>query len=153
MKRVIRVLNRIDKPLAMVIPLITILCLRAPAVQANFLVFMLLADLPRTCSSKHINIFFLFYFLGRRRPSLPSLLSRWTDLHIVMLSLALAVILLIAIFVRYVQSRRSFLQWSYHQGQSGSNLSQDGRPHPPRPTGTYDRWLLVRFTIALLVLW
>jgi hypothetical protein len=52
LKRVLRVLNNVGKGIAIVLPLITILCLRAPAVQANFIVFILIADLPRQSHPK-----------------------------------------------------------------------------------------------------
>ncbi|KAJ4389625.1 hypothetical protein N0V93_007096 [Gnomoniopsis smithogilvyi] len=80
-----------------------------------------------------------------------------------MLSLAIGSGLMIAVTVRYVQSRQKFTQWSppkFNSGTSGSEAgtSYAGTTASSRPingsgrTGLYDRWLMVRFTLAFIVL-
>lgn len=82
-----------------------------------------------------------------------------------MLSLLFSCILLIMILARYVNSRRKFLHWTDHNN-SGSNsgtlsgghaksttTSSHHHPSGGRPNkGMWDRWLLVRFTIAAVCL-
>ncbi|KAL8348867.1 hypothetical protein RB601_002207 [Gaeumannomyces tritici] len=128
-----KLLRRIDsggKIFTVLFPLTTILLLRIPQVQASFVVFILLADLP------------------------------------LMLSLLFGCALMLVIFARYVRSKRKFLHWapdnSYPAGGGGGSSTlesgigttttqtRDGQP--PRKQGIWDRWLMVRFTIAFAAL-
>lgn len=69
---------------------------------------------------------------------------------------------MIAVTVRYVQSRQKFTQWSppkFNSGTSGSEAgtsyagTSSSRPtHGTGKTGLYDRWLMVRFTLAFIIL-
>lgn len=86
----------------------------------------------------------------------------------VMMSLAIGSCLMIAVTVRYVQSRQKFTQWSppnFNSATSGSeagysSATMTGTQTSSRPatkrstgrTGLYDRWLMVRFTIAWVLL-
>ncbi|ORY58485.1 uncharacterized protein BCR38DRAFT_352843 [Pseudomassariella vexata] len=143
MRRIWRNVNTGGKAVAVVLPLITILLLRIPAIQHVFVAFILIADLP------------------------------------LMISLAIGSSTMIAISCRYVQSRKSFTRWTPPQN-SDSALSEEmgtmrsgnlqsstvisgtshsgtttttGRKRPrKRPNGLYDRWLMVRFTIAFVML-
>lgn len=87
---------------------------------------------------------------------------RGTDRGVVMLSLAIGTVLVSCILVRYINSRKKFLQWStanqtfgqVTNGFSSHGLSTNGsgkRKAAPLG-GIYDRWLLVRFTIAFVLL-
>lgn len=79
-----------------------------------------------------------------------------------MLSLAIGSGLMIAVTIRYVQSRQKFTQWSPPKFNSATSGSEAGTSYAgttsSRPindtgkTGLYDRWLMVRFTIAFIVL-
>ncbi|KAJ9136873.1 Glycoside hydrolase [Pleurostoma richardsiae] len=109
LKRRLRTVNNVGKAVAVLFPLITILLLRAPAIQAHFVLFILLADLP------------------------------------LMVSLAIGSGLLLAILGRYIHTKRKLLKWSQTYGQSFSSGTG-------RPKGMYDRWLLLRFTIAFVML-
>lgn len=85
-----------------------------------------------------------------------------------MLSLAIGSGLMIAVTIRYIQSRQKFTQWSPPNFNSATSGSESGtgasfggtqtssRATTNRNTGTkglYDRWLMVRFTIAFVLLW
>jgi hypothetical protein len=74
-----------------------------------------------------------------------------------MLSMAVGVILVLSILFRYVNSRRRFLNWSsgtYGTSSAGASTANSSmrKPQPSRQRGVYDRWLLVRFTIAFVFL-
>ncbi|KAI1343747.1 hypothetical protein F5Y15DRAFT_177170 [Xylariaceae sp. FL0016] len=83
-----------------------------------------------------------------------------------MLSLTLGSITMIAILVRYVQTRKKFSQWSAPNGTSNTNetgategsspITESGtyrtKKNPEKKPGIYDRWLMVRFTCAFFVL-
>jgi len=80
-----------------------------------------------------------------------------------MLSLAIGSGLMIAVTIRYVQSRQKFTQWSprkFNSTTSGSDagISTQNSSHPinsgnkANGKGLYDRWLMVRFTIAFILL-
>lgn len=80
-----------------------------------------------------------------------------------MISLAVGSGLMIAVTVRYVQSRQKFTQWSppkFNSATSGSEAGTNysGTHNSSRPinntgrNGMYDRWLMVRFTIAFILL-
>lgn len=79
----------------------------------------------------------------------------------VMISLAVGSGTVVAILARYINSRKSITNWTPQQGtgntsQSGATMQSStmspvqGKP-PPRQ-GLYDRWLMVRFTCAFVVL-
>lgn len=86
-----------------------------------------------------------------------------------MISLAIGSGLMIAVTIRYIQSRQKFTQWSppnFNSNTSGSEAGTGGslsgtqsssRPSNNKATsmgrkGLYDRWLMVRFTIAFVLL-
>ncbi|KAL2209794.1 hypothetical protein CC79DRAFT_1380030 [Sarocladium strictum] len=134
LKVILRRINKGGKIVAMLFPLTTILLLRIPQIQENFVVFILIADLP------------------------------------LMLSLLCGCILMLMIVGRYVQSRRRFLHWSDNVGNSASNMGTSSNNNTNSGSGKttltsslphangkqhrnmWDRWLLVRFTIAFLCL-
>ncbi|KAG9256929.1 uncharacterized protein F5Z01DRAFT_672154 [Emericellopsis atlantica] len=121
LKNILRRINRGGKLAAILFPLVTTLLLRVPQVQDKFVSFILLADLP------------------------------------LMLSLFFGCILMIAILGRYIHTKRKFVHWSHDEASStGHDLSALGggrgtastaRPRHKRK-GIWDRWLMVRFTIA-----
>ncbi|KAI5926746.1 hypothetical protein F4810DRAFT_724360 [Camillea tinctor] len=78
-----------------------------------------------------------------------------------MTSLSIGAIFLIAILGKYVHIRRSALSWHVRYGESGERTEESGTGQQQRnmtlirrkrPQNIYDRWLLVRFTIAFIVL-
>lgn len=85
-----------------------------------------------------------------------------------MLSLAIGSCLMIAVTIKYVQSRQKFTQWNppnFNSTTSGSEAGTSsatftGTQTSSRPVtssstgraGLYDRWLMVRFTIAFVLL-
>ncbi|KAF3760290.1 hypothetical protein M406DRAFT_52102, partial [Cryphonectria parasitica EP155] len=122
-RRIFRKIHVAGKYVSFLLPLVTILCLRIPSLKQNFVVFILIADLP------------------------------------LMLSLAISSCLMIAVTLRYVRSRQKFTQWSPQRFNSGGS-SQAGHSSQASSKvassggnkGLYDRWLLVRFTIAFVLL-
>ncbi|KAK0390003.1 hypothetical protein NLU13_3576 [Sarocladium strictum] len=134
LKVMLRRINDGGKIFAMLFPLTTILLLRVPQIQNHFVVFILIADLP------------------------------------LMLSLLFGCILMVMIVGRYVHTRRKFLIWSEQVGNSQSNIGTSSYDHTVttasktnvtssmpnaggrRSRNMWDRWLLVRFTIAFLCL-
>ncbi|KAH6640081.1 hypothetical protein BKA67DRAFT_596317 [Truncatella angustata] len=129
LKMALRKVNSAGKVIAVFFPMLTILLLRAPAVQRVFVVFILLADLP------------------------------------LMISLAISSTTMVAILVRYVQSRKQFSNWT-PQG-NGTTVTNEtstdtiqttetghsgNAKKSSRKQGLYDRWLMVRFTVAFVVL-
>ncbi|KAI0121322.1 hypothetical protein BJ170DRAFT_588289, partial [Xylariales sp. AK1849] len=127
LKYILRRLNVAGKWIAVLLPLVTILLLRAPAIQDVFIVFILIADLP------------------------------------LMLSLAIGSITMIAILTRYVQSRKKFSNWQPEGSSSAATgntvettqTSQSPSIQKTKSTTSrslYDRWLMVRFTIAFVTL-
>lgn len=120
-----RKLHTAGKLVSWLLPLMTILMLRIPSLKESFVAFILIADLP------------------------------------LMISLAIGSGLMIAVLVRYVRTRQKFTQWSPPNWNSGStsqggtepNGSQDSSHHNlSGRRGLYDRWLMVRFTIAFVSL-
>lgn len=78
-----------------------------------------------------------------------------------MISLAIGSGLMIAVLIRYVRTRQKFTQWSPPDWNSGSTSqggtavtgSQDSsHRNLSGRRGLYDRWLMVRFTIAFVSL-
>ncbi|KAH6659227.1 hypothetical protein BKA67DRAFT_8593 [Truncatella angustata] len=66
-------------------------------------------------------------------------------------------IFLLMILVQYVRSRTQFQMSSFGYGCSSANTDTDTRrsyvyPRSRRPRGIYDKWLVVRFTIAFVAL-
>ncbi|KAI1841801.1 hypothetical protein JX265_009410 [Neoarthrinium moseri] len=128
LKPILRKINAVGKAFSILFPLLTILMLRASAIQRVFVVFILLADLP------------------------------------LMLSLAIGSITMIAILARYVQSRKRFSNWTQGNSSADSNdtsmetalsstTGRTGSPIKPQQKRTfYDRWLMVRFTVAFVIL-
>ncbi|KAK2595868.1 hypothetical protein N8I77_013660 [Diaporthe amygdali] len=127
-RRTIRVMFRklhtAGKLVSWLLPLMTILMLRIPSLKETFVAFILIADLP------------------------------------LMISLAIGSGLMIAVLIRYVRTRQKFTQWSPPNWNSGSNSggtvvtgSQDSsQRNLSGRRGLYDRWLMVRFTIAFVSL-
>ncbi|KAK7978454.1 hypothetical protein PG996_004503 [Apiospora saccharicola] len=118
-------INTVGKWISILFPMVTILLLRLPALQAYFLVFILIADLP------------------------------------LMISLAIGSGTVVAILARYINSRKSITNWTPQQGtgntsQSGAtvqtNTMSSNQGKTPTRQGLYDRWLMVRFTCAFVVL-
>lgn len=148
-RRTIRVMFRklhtAGKLVSWLLPLMTILMLRIPSLKESFVAFILIADLPRQSIS-------------------PSLYFQETfsadSTSIVMISLAIGSGLMIAVLIRYVRTRQKFTQWSPPNWNSGSNSggtvvtgSQDSsQRNLSGRRGLYDRWLMVRFTIAFVSL-
>ncbi|KAI5920869.1 hypothetical protein F4810DRAFT_680823 [Camillea tinctor] len=127
-RRRLRTINKSGPFVAMILPLITISLLQAPPIQKDFVVFLVLADLP------------------------------------LLLSLTTGSITMIAILARYVNSKKKFSQWTPPNRSStggtavnssistriSSNLGSEQKSM--RQRGIYDRWLLVRFTCAFILL-
>ncbi|KAK8093553.1 hypothetical protein PG997_000238 [Apiospora hydei] len=122
LRPLLRRINTVGKWIAIMFPMVTILLLRLPALQAYFLVFILVADLP------------------------------------LMISLAIGSGTVVAILARYINSRKSITNWTPQQGtgntnQSGTtNTMSSSQGKTPTRQGLYDRWLMVRFTCAFVVL-
>ncbi|KDN65729.1 hypothetical protein CSUB01_06185 [Colletotrichum sublineola] len=122
--RMLAKVNAAGKIIAAVFPLCTILLLRIPALQKQFVPFILVADLP------------------------------------LMLSLAVGCSTMLAILIRYVQSRRRLTSFNASYGassQSGSrsaDVTVNSSTNKSQTTqrSVYDRWLMGRFTIAFLAL-
>lgn len=78
-----------------------------------------------------------------------------------MISLAISSAIMIAILVRYVQSRKKISNWT-PQGNSTAvsnetstetiQTSRAETTYKPEKRSFYDRWLMVRFTVAFVVL-
>ncbi|KAH8647294.1 hypothetical protein BX600DRAFT_555519 [Xylariales sp. PMI_506] len=118
LKTTLRRINAGGKAFAILFPAVTILILRAPAVQNVFVLFILLADLP------------------------------------LMISLAISTSTMISILIRYIQSRRKVSQSTIETADttiSSSGVSE-AITKSSKQSGLYDRWLMIRFTIAFVVL-
>lgn len=83
------------------------------------------------------------------------------NLRVVMISLAIGSGLMIAVLIRYVRTRQKFTQWSPPNWNSGSTSQGGTEPTGSQDSshrnlsgrrGLYDRWLMVRFTIAFVSL-
>ncbi|KAL1860245.1 hypothetical protein Daus18300_009299 [Diaporthe australafricana] len=120
-----RKLHTAGKLISWLLPLMTILMLRIPSLKESFVAFILIADLP------------------------------------LMISLAIGSGLMIAVLIRYVRTRQKFTQWSPPNWNSGTTSqggtvatgSQDSsHRNLSGRRGLYDRWLMVRFTIAFVSL-
>ncbi|KAK6839740.1 hypothetical protein PG995_007001 [Apiospora arundinis] len=78
---------------------------------------------------------------------------------VLMISLAGGSGFMLAILVRYIQSRRQLLGWdvryrdaSSSYGLSASMSQSQGHQRRTASRGIYDRWLMTRFTIAFFIL-
>lgn len=78
-----------------------------------------------------------------------------------MISLAIGSALMIAVLIRYVRTRQKFTQWSPPNWNSGTTSQGGTEPTDSQNSshrnlsgsrGLYDRWLMVRFTIAFVSL-
>lgn len=74
-----------------------------------------------------------------------------------MISLAIGSGLMIAVLIRYVRTRQKFTQWSPPKFNStttseAGTISTSTQNNTGRRRGLYDRWLMVRFTIAFVIL-
>ncbi|CAJ2509224.1 Uu.00g142500.m01.CDS01 [Anthostomella pinea] len=111
-------------------------------------------------------IFPLAIVLALQAPSVQSHLHRFVVLAAVPLffSLGLGSLLLLAILVRYIHSRRKLRRFSSSDGYSTDPESSQGAGRRARGVrsswstrssstkGIYDRWLLTRFTIGFVLL-
>ncbi|KAK8080604.1 hypothetical protein PG997_008422 [Apiospora hydei] len=123
LRRIFKRINTAGKIISVALPLLTICLLQVPTVQSSFVGFIILADIE----------FALSCFGG--------------------------CILLIMILIRYIQTRRQLKTWSHGYGKkSTSTETTSNGPHisgggsKPQSQGIYDRWLLIRFTIAFVFL-
>ncbi|KAK8024910.1 hypothetical protein PG990_002733 [Apiospora arundinis] len=125
LRPLLRRINTVGKWTSIMFPMVTILMLRLPALQAHFIVFILIADLP------------------------------------LMLSLLIGSCTVAAILARYINSRKSITNWTPQHGtnntsQSGASMQattqSSSQGKTPTRQGLYDRWLMVRFTCAFVVL-
>lgn len=70
-----------------------------------------------------------------------------------LISLTLGSILLLVTLGKYIHTRRQFLSWNVQYGNStNSSGFQGSNPSIGRRNTIYDQWLMVRFTIAFIVL-
>jgi len=92
-----------------------------------------------------------------------------------MISLAIGSLLMMAILVRYVKTKKGFTHWappSYQTSSSGGGGTTSSaaaqtefsstqyssaagavrKPKSARKQGMHDRWLMVRFTVSFLIL-
>ncbi|KAI4600421.1 hypothetical protein KJ359_000776 [Pestalotiopsis sp. 9143b] len=82
-----------------------------------------------------------------------------------MISLTLGALLLLAILIKYIHTRRQFLSWNVQYGNSTKSTSRGRRGTASnsnnnnrnsvvseRPRGIYDRWLMTRFAITFIML-
>ncbi|ORY65208.1 uncharacterized protein BCR38DRAFT_523711 [Pseudomassariella vexata] len=114
--------NLTGKIVSVILPAIAIGLLQSKVVQGSFIAFMLVADLQFA------------------------------------ISVAGGGFMLLMILIKYIQTRRQFKAWSVDYGKN-SRVSKSspaprisGAPHLKRSLGIYDRWLVVRFTSAFVVL-
>ncbi|KAB5577840.1 hypothetical protein GE09DRAFT_1051990 [Coniochaeta sp. 2T2.1] len=81
---------------------------------------------------------------------------------IIAISVSGGCILLFSILWKYIQTRRAFMSWNVQYAEkSGSNkgganprshTSSGHGAHPPQQRSIYDRWLVIRFSIAFFAL-
>ncbi|KAK8024171.1 hypothetical protein PG993_012237 [Apiospora rasikravindrae] len=115
-------INAVGKGTSIVLPIITICLLQAKSVQKSVVAFMFLANV------------------------------------VLMISLAGGCCFMLAIVVRYIRSRRQLLGWNVQYGEasgsgfSASNSQSQGQKRRGASRGTYDRWLMTRFSIAFVIL-
>lgn len=86
-----------------------------------------------------------------------------TTIHIVLLSLVGACIFLLMILFKYMQTRRLLKTWDGVQyGKGGTSTATSGmrsfrsraNSNKNRPTnGSFDNWLVIRLSIAFVMLW
>ncbi|KAK6194236.1 Chromosome transmission fidelity protein 18 [Pestalotiopsis sp. IQ-011] len=118
-------INIAGKIMSVVLPLITICLLQVRAIQESYVAFLVVAD---------------FEFI---------------------VSCGGGAMFLLMILVRYVQSRSNFGTWTVGYGRDLETSDTDTRRSygPPSSTnkrrrarGIYDKWLIIRFTIAFVAL-
>ncbi|KAK6827974.1 hypothetical protein PG990_009605 [Apiospora arundinis] len=122
-RRLFKKINAAGKIVSIVLPLLTVCLLQVPMVQSSFVGFIVLADIE----------FALSCFGG--------------------------CIFLVMILIRYIHTRRMLKTWSHGYGKKSSTTGttsngpqSSGGGQRPRSQGIYDRWLLIRFTIAFIFL-
>ncbi|KAH8677573.1 hypothetical protein BX600DRAFT_131645 [Xylariales sp. PMI_506] len=117
--------NPVSKIIAVVLPAIFLSLLAVPGIKDNAAAFLVLA-----------NITMLF-------------------------SLSVGAVLMLTILGKYIHTRRAFLSWNVQYGKSSNTKQQSqqaGNHYTSAPRSTkksssiYDRWLMVRFTIAFVML-
>ncbi|KAK8106107.1 hypothetical protein PG999_009466, partial [Apiospora kogelbergensis] len=125
-RRTFKKINAAGKIISAALPLLTICLLQVPTVQSTFVGFIVLADIE--CNPVALSCFGGCVFL-------------------------------IMILSRYIHTRRMLKTWSHGYGKkSSTNGTTSNGPHSssgghkPRSQGIYDRWLLIRFTIAFIFL-
>ncbi|KXJ86772.1 hypothetical protein Micbo1qcDRAFT_198217 [Microdochium bolleyi] len=132
LKRAGRKFNQAGRAVAIVLPLFTTLLLRLNEIRANILIFLLMADLP------------------------------------LMLSLTLGGLTVMLILIRYLVTQKKFTQWSQPKSdQSGNERAAEAglsyvstvstkrigmQKLRGKSGGIYDRWLMIRFFMAFLML-
>lgn len=132
--------NYISKALAVLLPALLVGILRLEAVQKQTVPFLVLAD-------------------GISKFNLCRILSggiRLTN-DAVGFCLSGSGVLLVVILIKYVYTRRNLLSWNVRYGQrSNSTKSSDtlvfDSSNGRRRGSIYDRWLVVRFSIAFVAL-
>ncbi|PSS02415.1 hypothetical protein BD289DRAFT_237725 [Coniella lustricola] len=165
-RHIMRKVHSVGITVAWTLPMITILCLRIPSLKKDFVAFLLIADLPCKLTS---------FQAGQEYSILALLQQPYSDrcyCRVVMLSLAISSSLMLATTLKYLRSRHKFTHWtppkfnSANSSQVGTSFSQVGSAsqtgitsqtgakstRSPGSKGLYDRWLLVRFTIAFVLL-
>ncbi|KAK7958266.1 hypothetical protein PG996_010294 [Apiospora saccharicola] len=123
LRHIFKKINATGKVISVLLPLLTICLLQVPAVQSSFVGFIVLADIE-----------FALSCIG-------------------------GCVFIIMILIRYVHTRRMLKTWSHGYGKKSSstettsNGPQTTSGGPQRPLQSiYDRWLLIRFTIAFVFL-
>lgn len=86
-----------------------------------------------------------------------------TTIHIVVLSLVGACIFLLMILFKYMQTRRQLKSWGGVQyGKGGTSTATSGRKSfrsransnkSRHRNGSFDNWLVIRLSIAFVMLW
>ncbi|KAK7946677.1 uncharacterized protein PG986_010998 [Apiospora aurea] len=116
-------INAAGKGTSIVLPIITICLLQVKSVQKSVVAFMFLANV------------------------------------VLMISLAGGCGFMLAILLRYIRSRRQLLGWDVQYGAasgsfgfSASRSQSQGQKRRGASRGTYDRWLMTRFSIAFVIL-
>lgn len=130
--------NYFEKATAILLPAILMGILRLEAVQKQTVPFLVLAD-------------------GISKSPYPVVHQLHLTLCPVGFCLSGSGVLLIVILVKYIHTRRNLLSWNVRYGQrSNSTKSSDtlvfDSGSETRRRSIYDRWLVVRFSIAFVAL-
>ena len=127
-------MNRLGKVLAIVSPICTLSLLQISSLKKTFTGYMVLADLLRMFfSTQHGELCKLTYLLE----------------CLVMSSLAIGSVAILAILVKYVDTRRKLQSFNMRYGQGSRHASGQTTT---RNDSIYDHWLLGRFTLAFIII-